>query len=77
MGCGTQKSSVINPTVQNKNAPLSNNNKALSSVDNKGVFISQGTGDIHTHYDFGKVLGKGTVIIRLIWAGHPRHSQGH
>lgn len=77
MGCGTQKASVVNPTMHNKNPPLSNNNKALNSLDSKGVFISQGTGDIHTHYDFGKVLGKGTVIIRVIWASHTRHSQGY
>jgi hypothetical protein len=74
MGCGKPKQSgkAINQNKVSKNE----SNKGLASADNKAVFISEAVGDIHAHYEFGKVLGKGTrYFIRLVWSGSIRHPQ--
>ena len=73
MGCGisqkkeqrqtTAQSNKEEKTQQNQipAQPLSiQSNELKKGFTSKDAFISETTGDIHDHYIFGKVLGKGT-----------------
>ena len=79
MGCGnsTKKQTKLQPVNTQKlpseipiAAPITSitKNELKTGFTSKDAFITETSGDIHKHYDFGKVLGKGIYYsYRIIW----------